>query len=172
MRKIHLTNYKRPIKTAVLAKQRLYSVYLNNKFFYFKSEKDAVKLLAETNKFLNDMFATLNRFNADLYFIYRQVYFYFDHATGIENTLLKKFAAADDNFKRLLRNTYGQDGNSFAFNFMASSINIHLDICKILDLFLIDIREDSQRINVKILAGNITRLQDLLKNYPTGIGSE
>lgn len=166
MGKIKLTNYTHPVKSSPYAVHKMYQVGMNNKLKRFKSEKAALIYLVKANQFLNECLAEVNGYNADLYQIYRRIYLYIDGYMRIEKSMLQQMNNAHDMFHRCIHNTVGPNGNYFAFEFLRSLVNYHLEYADNLNYLTRELREDTSRTQVRIIEGRLKSLLERLNKYP------
>jgi len=137
MKQIRIVNYQTPKHSSVYIKQKQYSVWLGNHTTnYFTNEKDALRFLAETNRFLNDCLHELNYLYGIIFIEYRQIWFYTKGKENIEQSIKSCFNDADALFYKLTNKGQTINGNAFVFNWIiALTETIGNAIESIIDLY-------------------------------------
>lgn len=117
MRKIKLTNFRKPQPNAVFTNDTMYRVYLGNqKFIFFRNEKQTLQYLADTNRFLNNNLQILNQLYIQLFGEFREIWFYGD-AHDLETTRIHgTFKNVDEAFDNVfIKSTHPENGNYYSF---------------------------------------------------------
>jgi len=123
MKKIKLTAYSTPKKTAYV-KNNSYSVYLgNNTFENFSNLKDCKKYLADASRFLNYKMFEINTLLVECNAAYRSVYFqFYDSAGGnylkLESEIIERLESAARFLDYSWQKSGLTNGNFFAFDFL------------------------------------------------------
>ena len=123
MKKIKLTAYSTPKKTAYV-KNNLYTVYLgNNTFESFSNLKECKKYLAEASRFLNYKMFEVNTLICEVTAAYRSVYFQFYDTSGgnflrLENDIIEHLESAARFLDYSWQKSNLTNGNFFAFDFL------------------------------------------------------
>lgn len=174
MKKINLVNIQLPDKTAVLIRQRKYSVFLGNeKTFQFTNMKEAKRFLAETNRFLNDVLQQCNWLFVFAFSEYRRTWFYFNaritykyvKLDSLEKTILENIRTIDYHFNIVVTRSHFTNGNYFAFQHLNNIIKAIDSILNCLE----EILKERNLTDGKQIMFNRNVLKELtrqLKNYP------
>ncbi len=102
----------------------LYSVKLGNGAIHeFSSEKKCKKFLVKTSKFLTNRYNELNLIFADIFTLYRQIYFYFDNNRKtrhsdlyeLRRSINRQISYSETLFEKLTFTSCHSSSNSFAF---------------------------------------------------------
>ena len=172
MKKISIPSIQYPSQKATRASQRLYRIYLGEgKLNTFRSNKEALAFLAETNRQLNSFMHQVNNHYADLFSMYRHCWFYFlDRAKGvnrmqIENQIKISFEIVDSSLNRCIHNTRGPNGNAFAFNFLFAALDQLLNIAENLKQILLIRNELVNRYKIDIAIVQLKELHARVSNY-------
>lgn len=172
MKKIAIPSVQYPSQKPTRSSQRLYRVYLGEgKLNTFKSNKEALAFVAETNRQLNGFLHQVNMHYAELFSMYRHCWFYFlDKAKGvnrlpIENQIKCSFEIVDSSLNRCIHNTTGTNGNTFAFSFLYSALDQLQNIAQNLKQILLIRNELVNRYKIDITIVQLKELAARIDGY-------
>lgn len=165
MRQIRLTHYSRPNKQSVYKEHRMYIVGIPTGIRRFGSEKETLAFLAQTSRYLNDILAEGNHHLAQLFVIYRLIYFQVENV-GKRKSINEEFIHVEDYLNRSLAGHYSYTANYSEFKYIAGFLKSLRSISRVLDNLLVKFREDAVRQNLRIILSRLDTLIFELARYP------
>jgi hypothetical protein len=166
MKEVRIKQYTLPDKSSVYIKQKQYRVWLGNHATnYFSSEKETLRFLAETNRFLTDCLHELNYLYGIVFQEYRAVWFYAKRDESIESTIMDYFLDADKLMINLTTRGQTTNGNAFVFNWLFAVCD---SLTKAVSIIL-DLHEERKTFadlrRVKTFARQLESIKSALEKY-------
>ncbi len=136
MKRIKIKNFTAPDLSSVRTAHKQYRVSLGNGYAVsFKSEKETLAFLAQTNRDLNTRLYELNFLFAEVLKIYRNAWPYFDSGKksgliDLQGSIQSKVAVIESSFNILVDRSDWENGNHFTFSHFYSIISAIKEICE------------------------------------------
>lgn len=167
MKRIQIKEIKHPDKSSVYINQKQYCIFLGNELrYYFKSEKAALKFLADTNRMLNNKLHELNYIYGLVFIEYRKIWFYCENRfKEFDDKFNSITASINKKFDIIVARSHWNNGNYLTFKHM-------FDIARLLSEALIFIKKlynhknyykDLQLIDMNL--DRISKIVEGLKNW-------
>lgn len=164
MHGIRLCRWHRPEKKSPIMVNRYFRLFLDDRRFYFTSERKLTAFLNEINRHLNMMAMDINILVGECYMEYR---FYFFHLDTLERNMCEtQFAGINKTFGLLTERFDTVNGNGFTyqrFNRILLDLNA---IVKHMEAHPTNNNSTVQRYRIKNLLSRIELSRERLKWHP------